>query len=300
MKNGRLPFLVPFAASALFAAQACADPLASSQTALTANSILRYSDAGAFLPTPPPPVNHPPDITCPALLATECGGPATVWVRVGDIDGGVLTVTWAVNGVPVQTNTVLPYYPQTAATGLLEVVSEVPLGTNLIEVTQANTIPSYDPQPPTIGLLWFVSELPLGTNLLEITVTDPSQNATYCSITITVYDTTPPVIGAASATPALLWPPNHKMVPVEVLAAATDACEAATWKITSVGSNEPVNGRGDGNTAPDWVITGDHTVNLRAERAGSGHGRAYWISIQATDTSGNVSPPTIIPVTVPR
>ena len=52
-------------------------------------------------------------------------------------------------------------------------------------------------------------------------------------------------------------------------------------------SNEPVNGAGDGNTAPDWVITGDLAVDLRAERAGPGNGRIYTIEVEVTDAAGH-------------
>lgn len=49
--------------------------------------------------------------------------------------------------------------------------------------------------------------------------------------------------------------------------------QGLSCKITSVSSNEPENGLGDGDTAPDWVIIGDLKVNLRAERADTGSGR---------------------------
>jgi hypothetical protein len=50
-----------------------------------------------------------------------------------------------------------------------------------------------------------------------------------------------------------------------------------------VTSTEPINGLGDGDTAPDWEITGNAAVNLRPEGSLSGSGRAYAISIQRTD-----------------
>jgi len=56
-----------------------------------------------------------------------------------------------------------------------------------------------------------------------------------------------------------------------------------------VNSNEPVNGLGDGDTAPDWIITGDLTVNLRAERSGIGNGRIYTITVTCKDACGNSS-----------
>jgi len=102
-------------------------------------------------------------------------------------------------------------------------------------------------------------------------------------------DTTAPVIAAVTATPNSLGPPNHKMTPVAISARVTDNCSAATWSVTGISSNEPVNGTGDGDTEPDWSIAGAHGVSLRAERAGSGSGRTYTITITARDVAGNTS-----------
>jgi hypothetical protein len=66
-----------------------------------------------------------------------------------------------------------------------------------------------------------------------------------------------------------------------------------------VTSSEPANGTGDGNTSSDWEITGPLTVDLRAERAGTGSGRIYTITVECRDASGNVSTGTV-QVTVPH
>ncbi len=117
---------------------------------------------------------------------------------------------------------------------------------------------------------------------------------------MTVVDTIPPVIVSAAASPSVLWPPNHKLVAVSVRAQVTDSCSATTWKIISVSSNEAVDALGDGRTAPDWLITGDHTLKLRAEPSGSGSGRIYYITLQGIDTSGNFSASRQVTVTVPK
>jgi hypothetical protein len=81
---------------------------------------------------------------------------------------------------------------------------------------------------------------------------------------------------------------------------ASDICSpTVTCKITSVTSNEPVNAPGSGNTTPDWQITGDRSVNLRAERSGGGNGRIYRLTVQCTDASGNHATKTVI-VSVPH
>lgn len=108
---------------------------------------------------------------------------------------------------------------------------------------------------------------------------------------------TPPVITNTFATPSVLFPPNHKLVPVTISVVAQGA---VSCRIISVSSNEPVNGRGDGNTSPDWVITGDLTVLLRAERSGQNkNGRVYNITVQCTDAFGNTAT-TNVDVTVPH
>jgi len=74
---------------------------------------------------------------------------------------------------------------------------------------------------------------------------------------------------------------------------------APTTRIISVTSNEPENGSGDGDTAPDWEITSALTLNLRAERTGGGSGRVYTITVESSDRDGNASMRTV-DVTVPH
>jgi putative hemolysin len=139
------------------------------------------------------------------------------------------------------------------------------------------------------------SVFPPGTTPAACTGTDASGNSSSCAFQVKVIDTTPPTITKVGARPDTLWPPNHKMVPVAVTAEATDVCGPATCRVASVASDEPVDGLSDGDTAPDWVITGDLAVSLRAERAGGGDGRAYTITVECRDGSGNAA---TAPVTV--
>ena len=131
---------------------------------------------------------------------------------------------------------------------------------------------------------------PLGMTTVQWTATDDSGHQGTDSQLVTIQDTTPPVISSVTATPDSLWPPNHKMVPVSVAVSVADVCDATpSCQIKSVASNEPTNGTGDGNTDPDWVITGPLTLQLRAERAGNKTGRIYTITVECTDGSGNSS-----------
>jgi len=113
-------------------------------------------------------------------------------------------------------------------------------------------------------------------------------------------DVTAPVISSVSANPSSLWAPNHKMNDVTVTTAASDFCGSTpTCAISSVSSNEPINGLGDGNTAPDWIVTSANTLQLRAERAGVGTGRVYTIGVTCTDAVGNAAT-SYTTVTVPH
>ena len=134
-----------------------------------------------------------------------------------------------------------------------------------------------------------------GTNTITWTYADAQGNIATQAQTIIVQDTTPPQIDQLSATPNVLWPPNHKMIPVTITAAALDNCSASPMsKILSVSVNEPING-----ARSDWEITGDLSLNLRAGRSGNASGRIYTITVQCTDDNGNSSIGNVY-VTVPH
>lgn len=128
-----------------------------------------------------------------------------------------------------------------------------------------------------------------GEHVITLTVSDGIDTATD-EVVITVEDTTPPSVITISAAPNVLWPPNHKMVPVTLNISVSDNCDPnPSVQIINVSCNEPEDGLGDGDTAPDWEITGDLTVNLRAERSGKGTGRVYTIVVRCADQAGNFS-----------
>ena len=64
-------------------------------------------------------------------------------------------------------------------------------------------------------------------------------------------------------------------------------------ELVSVTSSEPDDGPGDGHTTGDirgaHIGTDDRSFQLRAERSGSGPGRAYTVIYRATDASGNAA-----------
>jgi hypothetical protein len=129
--------------------------------------------------------------------------------------------------------------------------------------------------------------------VITLTVGDGRGASATDTLLATVLDTTPPVIQAAAASPSVLSPANKQLVPVTIAVSASDTCGGSVrCRIVAVTSNEAID-------ATDWKITGDLTLNLRAERSNKGTGRIYSITIECVDASGNVSTKTV-KVTVPR
>ena len=64
----------------------------------------------------------------------------------------------------------------------------------------------------------------LGTTSVQFSTVDDSFNQATCSASVNVVDTTPPTIASVAATPNTLWPPNHKMVAVNVAVSVSDVC----------------------------------------------------------------------------
>jgi hypothetical protein len=96
----------------------------------------------------------------------------------------------------------------------------------------------------------------------------------------------PPVITDASASPAVLWPPNNKIVDVTINYTATDDWSTPTCEITSVTANEPI-------SSSDYQIVDAHHVKLIAQRLGSGNGRNYDVTITCVDDFGQSSTQTV-------
>ncbi|WP_020682825.1 DUF7453 family protein [Marinobacterium rhizophilum] len=151
-----------------------------------------------------------------------------------------------------------------------------------------------------------VDTLTAGDHAISVVVTDSSGGINSDSVEITVFgDTFPPIhIADVDTEPAILWPPNHKMVEVNlsVDVHTVPELDPGACTIISVTSSEPINGSGDGNSEPDFVIDGSLTVRLRAERSGILTGREYYIEVACTasDEQGTYQATEVGVVVVPK
>ena len=136
--------------------------------------------------------------------------------------------------------------------------------------------------------------LPNGSHALTLRVVDSQEATSIDGQFVTVSDTSAPAL-TALASPAILWPPNHRMIPVSVALEATDLCGETTIELISITNNEPDDepGGSDGSTEDDiqdvQLSSSDDTVLLRPERSGAGSGRTYSLIYQAVDEIGNAA-----------
>lgn len=100
----------------------------------------------------------------------------------------------------------------------------------------------------------------------------------------------PPVCTAAVPSQTLLWPPDHKSVNITINGVTDPNNLVPTITITGIQQDEPVNAKGDGNTAPDGAGVGTSVAQVRSERSGTAvGGRLYFISFSASDAGGSCS-----------
>ena len=136
-----------------------------------------------------------------------------------------------------------------------------------------------------------------GQARLRVTDNEGFTNEATADVAIAADDTVP-VISKVSATPARFWPPNHKMNPVAISVSVADACGTPTCRITGVSSNQASSAPGPKAGEPDWVVTGNLTLQVRAE-ASAHEDRRYTVTLSCEDESGNATTTTAT-VTVPR
>ena len=141
---------------------------------------------------------------------------------------------------------------------------------------------------PNTATPTFVAPAVAGTTTLSFRVSVSDTKLTSDSAGVAVTVTTknaPPLCHLARAWPPILWPPIHRMIPIQIKGVADPDHDRVVIKVTGVTQDEPVNGYGDGDTSPDAVIL-PKWVLVRAERSGKGNGRVYEINFIADDGHG--------------
>lgn len=105
-------------------------------------------------------------------------------------------------------------------------------------------------------------------------------------------ENSPPDTSDAYPSVGVLWPPNNKMVDIEILGVTDPDGDDVAIVITGITSDEATAtepGAAGEKHAPDASGVGTAAASLRAERSGTADGRVYVISFTATDIHGAVS-----------
>jgi hypothetical protein len=124
------------------------------------------------------------------------------------------------------------------------------------------------------------------TLLFGLVVSDGLCESDLAEVAVTVKNSdAPPLCEIARANPVILWPPTHKLMTVEIAGISDPDNDPVMIHIIGVTQDEPMVGLGDGDTSPDAVIT-EGKLLLRAERSGTGNGRVYVVTFEATDNGG--------------
>ena len=190
--------------------------------------------------------------------------------------------------------TAFSYAPGTGAIGgslfSIPIASSAPIFFGMDQMAlHPNGSKLYVSQPGAVNIYNATTGAPMGSITSAGNISGPTG--------ICLPGCTAPVISAVTVSKSSLWPPNHEMVDITVGYTNSSNCPSSCK--LSVTSNEPIDGLGDGDTSPDWVVVDATHVQLRAERSGLGTGRIYTITITCTNSAGQSSTATAT-VTVPH
>jgi len=193
-------------------------------------------------------------ITCPPDGTAECGALTTRTFGVDEVNGLGVTVTFDVDGTPV------PGQTKVVAAGA---------------------------SPTTVDFDYVYSGAPGTPYVVTATGTNTAGEVFACSTTVTVIDTTPPVV-MSSIGRTILWPATFGLLPMGYAASATDSCEGVLPVSVTVYSDQA---NGPPPYTPDVLLPGGPaTLRIRAERAvPGGAGRVYVVAATATDAGLNTT-----------
>ncbi|HET7396079.1 MAG TPA: hypothetical protein VFK12_06540, partial [Gammaproteobacteria bacterium] len=172
-----------------------------------------------------------------------------------------------------------------------------PVDPNTAEVVHDRVVPPLKPGESNDSggaMLSLPADLGPGTYFLTacanakriVGETNYDNNCQVSQVIMVAKQTPPPDCSKAAPDAPLLWPPNHKMKSVAINGITNPGGLSFTVAITAIQQDEPVNGLGDGDTAPDGAGVGSTTAQVRVERSGTGEGRLYFIAFKATNSAG--------------
>jgi hypothetical protein len=234
-------------------------------------------------------VNHG-DGTWSWSFPTNDGPPQSQTVTLTASDGnGASSASFAlvVNNLPPVISSVSNNGPITAGgSASISVAATDPAGANDPLTYQFDcgndNVFEVGPQASPVAACAFASA---GLFTVDVRVADGDGGVANGSTLVRVNPENPDC-SAAVASPGLLWPPNHKLVPIQISGITNPGGGPVTISVTSIFQDEPVRSPGSGNTAPDGAGVGTSTPSVRPEREGGGDGRVYHISFTATNATG--------------
>jgi hypothetical protein len=210
-------------------------------------------------------VNEPPELGNPGDQQTDEGSAVSLQITAGDPDSD--TLTFGASGLPAG----LSIDPQTG------LISGAPAAGSAGSHQVTFWVTDEVNEPVTASFVWVVSA-PNGVNL-------------------------PPVCTTAQASQTTLWPPDHRLVPIQIDGVTDPDGSQPAIVVTRILQDEPTNTFGDGSTWIDGFGVGTSIAQIRAERVGTprvpGDGRIYEIGFTATDAQGATCSGSVL-ISVPR
>jgi hypothetical protein len=180
------------------------------------------------------------------------------------------------------------------------IATSKPLDPSTAIVVGQRSVPALAPgETSEVNLAPFTvpASLPSGTYYLDacadadnqVVETNEANNCASSSVqlvTAIMPQDRPPDCSKAAASPAVLWPPNHKLQDLAITGVTDPDGDPVTLVVTAITQDEPLNALGDGDTCPDGFGVGTPQAQVRAERSGLGNGRVYKIAFTANDGKG--------------
>ena len=196
-------------------------------------------------------VNDPPTLDNPGDQVTEEGIAVSLQLNATDPDGDALTFL----------ATGLPAGLAIDANGL---ISGAPAAGSAGSYPVDATVSDGQGGSITVHFTWIVTSY-VGSNQA------PACQAAYPSVSV-------------------VWPPDHRLVPIGILGVTDPDGGQPAISVTRILQDEPTNTTGDGSTWIDGFGIGTSTPQIRAERTGTpkvpGDGRVYEIFFTASDVHG--------------